>query len=140
FFSLLPTPPSTSLFPYTTLFRSKGIWLIFSKWTRPVFCQKQHGVQGLNSAFQLAIARTQSLHGVLLYLEFGCKCIMLLAYFFIHLLRLLEFLGKLIHLRLIRCAVEKFLKQAARLLCRLRPRKAAFRIVVDILRIPHARS
>src|SRR5699024_5541930 len=52
------------------------------------------GVQGLNSAFQLAIARTQSLHGVLLYLEFGCKCIMLLAYFFIHLLRLLEVLDR----------------------------------------------
>ena len=87
--------------------------MIFSKWTRPVFCQKQHGIQEAHSVFQLAIALAQSLHGVLLYLEFGCKCVMLLAYFFIHLLRLLEFLGKLIHLRLIRCSVEKLFKQAS---------------------------
>src|SRR5699024_4107676 len=116
-----------------------GIWLIFSKWTRPVFCQKQNGVQEAHSVVQIAIALTQSLHGVLLYFEFGCKCVMLLAYIFIHLLRLLEFLGKLIHLSLIRCSSKELLKQAARLLRRLRPRKAALRFVVDALRIPHAR-
>lgn len=104
------------------------------------FLSKQHGVQEAHSVFQLAIALTQSLHGVLLRLEFGCKYVMLLAYFFISLLRSLEFLGKLVHLRLIGCSVKKFLKQAARLLRRLRSRKAAFRIVIDALRIPHARS
>src|SRR5699024_6701922 len=110
-----------------------------SKWTRPVFCQKQHGVQEGHSVVQIAIALTQSPHSVLLYLEFGCKCVMLLAYFFISQLRLLEFPGKLLHLCLTRCSVKKFLEQAARLLRRLRPRKAALRVVVDALRIPHAR-
>src|SRR5699024_8955315 len=116
-----------------------GIWLIFSKWTRPVFCQKQHGVQEAHSVVQIAIALTQSLHGVLLYLEFGCKCVMLLAYIFIHLLRLLEFPGKLIHLRLITCSVKKFHTQAARSLLLLRPRTTVLRFLVDALRIPHAR-
>lgn len=77
------------------------------------FLSKQHGVQEAHSVFQLAIALTQSLHGVLLRLEFGYKYVMLLAYFFISLLRSLEFLGKLVHLRLIGCSVKKFLKQAA---------------------------
>src|SRR5699024_9963776 len=117
----------------------KGIWLIFSKWTRPVFCQKQHGVQEGHSVVQIAIALSQSPHSVLLYLEFSCKCVMLLAYFFFSQLSLLKRVGHLIHLSLIRCSVKKFLKQASRLLRRLRPRKAALRFVVDALRIPHAR-